>query len=150
MITTEPMIQALISEKVKLDYFTEHNVSVDFIKPRVYTSIDHSDKTKEETARIVPFIYPKRNTFLKFLTYLQKKYPNRLEDLFSMEIRASEVVLVSEQRTIYRDSEQYIEDKEIDKLLPCGHSDKFAGYCDSDKCMICDINNFKKEILKWN
>lgn len=143
MIMTEPMIQAIITERVNLEYFWSYNVSVDFIRPRVHTSINHIDKTKEETSKIVPFIYPKRNTFLQFLSYLQKKYPFKLKDLYDMEIRAFDVVLVSENRIMHRDKEHYIEDIELDKLLPCGHSDKFAGYCDSDKCMVCDIKHYR-------
>ena len=142
MIMTEPMIKALISEKVKLSYFDELGVSVDFIRPRVHTSISHVDKTKEETIKLVPFIYPKRNTFLQFLSYLQKYYPNKLTNLYSMEIRAFDVVLVSENRIMHRDVEHYIEDKELDHIMSCGHSDKFAGYSDSDKCMVCDIKQY--------
>lgn len=143
MIMTEPMIEAIISEQVDLKYFSDRGVSVDFIRPRVHTSINHTDKTKEETKKIVPFIYPKRNTFLKFLTYLQKKYPQKLENLYSMEIRAFDVVLVSENRVMHRDIDHYIEDKELDTVMPCGHSDKFAGYSDSDKCMVCDIEKYR-------
>ena len=83
MIMTEPMIQAILNEKVKLDYFLEHNVSVDFIRPRVHTSITHKDKTKEETLNICSFIYPKRSTFLTFLSYLQEKYPNKFSGKFA-------------------------------------------------------------------
>lgn len=147
MIMTEPMINAIIDGNVSLKWFFDRGVSVDFIRPRVHINKDRSDKTKQETLGIVPFIYPKRNTFLKFLSYLQKEYPQKLEDLYSMEIRAFDVELVSEKRVMHRDIEHYLEDKEKDKILPCGHSDKFAGYIDSDNCMVCDIEKYKKELM---
>ena len=82
----------------------------------------------------------KRNSFLKFLLFLEKKYPDiHLNTILSAKHSGTfkytglfDPDKDNFQQPILADGKEILQDK-------CGHSVLYNCYSDSDKCMLCDI-----------
>lgn len=140
MIVTQALIESLLNNTLKLDLFFNKDIQIDFLRPQTIEG-----KTKEEMIKEMPYFFPSRNSFLKFLSFINNKYPEKLKDLFSLENRARKIFMADET-VVIRNPNNYIENIEKDSIISCGHSEVFCGYSDTDDCMICDINKFKQSL----
>lgn len=127
IIATQANLEAIIDEKFDLLYWVQNNVRIDFLRP-----IDFCSQPKQN----FPWFFPKRETFIKFMMFLEQHYPNMLDDLMSLKQRASHLHNFTANEEISR-SEEFNEGE--GKILDCGHSEIFKAYIDSDHCMACDI-----------
>ena len=149
IVVSEYFLEALFNNEVDLHYFKDRGIILDFLNPQgLYESdgiiADNKELTMEHLTRKW---LPTRESFIKFLFFLKKFNPIQLERLFSLEIRSQELHIMSNNYIRMRDTETYNENVGFDDLMDCGHSSKFAFYSNSDKCMICDIENFKRECM---
>ena len=149
IVVSEYFLEALFNNEVDLQYFKDRGIILDFLNPQgLYESdgiiADNKELTMEHLTRKW---LPTRESFIKFLFFLKKFNPIQLERLFSLEIRSQELHIMSNNYIRLRDTETYNENVGFDDLMACGHSSKFAFYSNSDKCMICDIENFKRECM---
>ena len=144
-------LDALFSGEVDLQYFKDKGVILDFLNPQgLYKEDATQADNKEATIQhLTKGWLPTREAFIKFLFFLRDFNPIQLERLFSLEIRSQELYMLSNDIICTRDSKTYNENIGYDNIMDCGHSNKFAFYADSDKCMICDIENFKKEFSNF-
>lgn len=140
IIVTQALIDSILNNSLNLAYFFEKDINVDFLRPQVIEG-----KTKKEMIEKLPYFFPSRNSFFKFLNFINDNYPEKLKDLFSLENRARKIFMADESVMI-RDTNNYIENIEKDVIMPCRHSKVFCGYSDTDDCMICDINKFKQDL----
>lgn len=145
-ILCQKLIDSVLSQEFSFSFLDDLQISFDFLNPQGYASKDQiNGDTKEKTLdNFGKGWLPLRSSFLKFLAYLQFHYPFKLRNLFTLDKRAQELHFIPQNRVQLRDIETYNENKGVDNVLPCGHSDRFSFYEDSDKCMICDILNFQK------
>ena len=145
-ILCQKLIENILSNTFNFKFLDDLGVSFDFLNPQGYVTRDQvTGDTKEETVNHLGTGWlPLRSSFLKFLAYLQCYYPFKLRNLFTLDKRAQELHFIPQNRVQYRDIETYNENIEADTILPCGHSDRFSFYEDSDKCMICDIKHFQE------
>ena len=120
-------LEAIIEEKFDLLKWVQDNVRIDFLRP-----IDFTNQPKQN----FPWFFPKRETFIQFMMFLEQHYPNMLDDLMSLKQRASHLHNFTANEEISR-NEEFNEGE--GKLLDCGHSEMFQAYIDSDHCMACDI-----------
>lgn len=101
--------------------------------------------TKQETNKIIPNFFPTRNQFLSFL-YKFKENENSLmyDKLFNMKYRSSylfrfdEGKLMCSHRLKDTYQEVYEKYKKEHDYSPCGHSNQYQMYVDSDGCAVCD------------
>lgn len=98
----------------------------------------------------VPNMFPKRETFLRFLSKVCRESPYLYDKLFNIKYRADELnrnfndpKLQMVQITRHKDSKQ-----EYDRvpLAPCGHLIEYCTYVDSDACMLCDKERIKESL----
>lgn len=132
MIASEANMTAIISEKLDLLYWVNNNVRIDFLRP-----ISFLNEPKEK----YPWFFPKRETFIKFMMFLEQHFPNMLDDFMSLKQRASRLYNFTFNQTVSRKEEF---DEGEGTTMPCGHSEMFKAYIDSDRCMACDILAFYK------
>ena len=88
----------------------------------------------------------KRNNFLNFIRYLKHtNYNTYLSFLYSTKNSCTfkYTGLKTRTKNDYTELPQLSDDKEI--LNSCGHSILYQCYTDSDKCMLCDLNNLDEE-----
>lgn len=147
MILSQHLIDAVLSGSLDLLDFIEKDIHIDFLNPQGFVAEDQtSGDTKEETLQHFGAHWlPTRASFIKFLAYLHEYKITNLHDLFTLDKRAQELHFIPQHRVQFRDVETYNENIEEDTILPCGHSDRFSFYTDSDKCMVCDIQNFLQQ-----
>lgn len=134
VILTNDFIKKYINEdKEVINLLSKYNV--DFIRPVVGVG-----KKRED----MPFdFFPERKKFFEFLSILKKKHPVLLEKFFNLKQRAVNIYVMPLNKIVQRDLENGNED--ISRpTLECGHSDVFSIYSDSNKCVLCDIEKFKK------
>lgn len=111
--------------------------NVDFIRP-----VSSHDRKMTEMPKN---FFPERKKFFAFLMKLQQEYKDLFDKLLDMKMRASTIYVLPYNGQVIRDNEHNIED--INKeLSPCGHSDVFKCYSDSDRCIICDIDKFRNKL----
>ncbi len=92
--------------------------------------------------------FPKRKTFLKFLSKYYAEDKETYDRLFNIEYRADELHRnfndidhdISIKRSKFQDQE---EDGVVP--LPCGHIHYYASYSDSNKCCVCDKRFIENE-----
>ena len=73
--------------------------------------------------------------------FLEVNFPMMLDDFMSLKQRASLLHNFTFDQHVKRKAEF---DEGEGTLMPCGHSEMFKAYIDSDKCMACDIISFNK------
>lgn len=149
IVVSEYFLEALFAGEVDLQYFKDRGIVLDFLNPQGLYEPDGiiADNKERTMEHLTEKWLPTRESFIKFLFFLKKFNPVQVDRLFSLEIRAQELHIMSNDYIRTRDIETYNENIGFDNIMECGHSNKFAFYSNSDKCMICDINNFRKEFM---
>ena len=132
IIASEANLNAILDHKLDLTPWVLDRIRIDFLRP-----IHFVDGKKEDFS----WFFPKRETFIRFLTFLEINFPLMLNDFMSLKQRASELHNFSYDMTVTR-KEEFDEGEGV--LMSCGHSEMFQAYIDSDKCMACDILAFNK------
>ena len=88
--------------------------------------------------------YPTRDSFLRFLKKFYIEEQEYYDRLFNISYRSDELhryfLQDEHDRTHQRFKREYgIEETGV-KVLPCGHSDVYTPYIDSNRCCLCDRN----------
>lgn len=145
IILTQYLIDKVLNQEIDLQYFIDNHIYIDFLNPQglVLDGTMASEGKDTASQRFGSGWLPTRSSFLRFLSYLHANNLYDIRKLFTLDKRAQELHMFYPERKIQkRDIETYNEDLSANEVLPCGHSDKFSFYSDSDKCMVCDIKNF--------
>ena len=132
IIASESNLQKIINKELNLLPWVRNNIRIDFLRP-----IDFVNKPKDK----FPQFFPKRETFIKFLMFLEVNFPTMLNDFMSLKQRASLLYNFTFDQHVQRKEEF---DEGEGSLMHCGHSEMFRAYIDSDSCMACDILSFNK------
>lgn len=132
MIASEANLQAILNHEINLLPWVKQNIRIDFLRP-----IDFIDRPKQD----FPWFFPKRETFIKFMLFLEINFPQMLDDFMSLQHRASLLHNFTFDQHVKRTAEFNEGEGE---LLKCGHSPQFKAYYDTDHCMACDIVAFHK------
>lgn len=132
IIASEANLQAIINKELNLLPWVRNNIRIDFLRP-----IDFVNEPKDK----FPQFFPKRETFIKFLMFLEVNFPTMLDDFMSLKQRASLLHNFTFDQHVQRKEEF---DEGEGSLMNCGHSEMFRAYIDGDGCMACDILSFNK------
>lgn len=151
-ILTGDFIEKYIAEDLDLMLFARQINASQFLKPTCSISRpDGKSFTKEETNKFLPNFFTTRKKFRQFLyTYASRESEDMYDKLFSMNLRATYLSVLRDEKVIERLKNNYmvqnltnLADKDIS---PCGlHSDEYNIYLDDPNgCCVCD----KEEIWK--
>lgn len=132
MIASEANMQAILNHEINLLPWVRNNIRIDFLRP-----IDFGDRPKQD----FPWFFPKRETFIKFMMFLEVNFPMMMDDFMSLKQRASLLHNFTFDQQVQR-HEEFNEGE--GHVMDCGHSSMFKAYIDCDKCMACDILAFYK------
>lgn len=141
IIVTEDFALKMMSNKFDLTNISKtYNSPIDFIEP-------HSGfffKDKYEFDKNIPNFLLKRKTFLKFLSYLYKKFPADIETLFNKNLKSNDFYIH------YKDGQLIkFENRRMHKDRTCGvNIDHIPhwGYIDSDIDIFDDVEEFRRSI----
>lgn len=137
MILTQFLIDYIKSGEFNINKFMEEEI------PGNMLCLLYPHKVR--TGKILPDFNFKRSDFLWFLRFLQEENPLVYRS-FVESTRNSGVFKYTGLYDKGGDTTQepvLSDDKEIINQQ-CGHSILYQCYSDSDKCMLCDINNFEE------
>lgn len=132
IIASEANLNAVLEGKLNLLPWVQKGVRIDFLRP-----IDFIDRAKQD----FPCFFPKRETFIKFLMFIEVHFPKMLDDFMSLKQRASLLYNFTFNQHVER-KEEFNEGE--GHVMECGHSSLFQSYIDCDKCLACDIIAFNK------
>lgn len=135
MILTQYVIDSVFNNTWSIDSFLENEIpgnQLVFLYPHPIRSNDLNLKD----------FFFKRSSFLKFLLYLEKKYPDiHLNTILSTKNSGTfkytglfDPEKDNKQPPILADGKEVLQEK-------CGHSILYKCYSDSNKCMLCDIES---------
>lgn len=133
IIATQATLEAIMNGDLDLLYWVENKVGIDFLRPVDF----YQDKPRQN----FPWFFPKRETFIQFMMFLEQHYPNMLDGFMTLKQRASHLHNFTANEEVMR-CEEFNEGEGV--VLNCGHSEMFRAYIDSDRCMACDILAFYK------
>lgn len=122
-----------------------------FLKPTCPIEHKNGVYSKIETNKIVPNFFPTREKFLQFLCKFKSKEPEYMYNkLFNMELRSDYLFKYLDKglTKLHRVKDKSQEITEIgtieNNILPCGHSNQYNIYINSDEhCAICDKEQIK-------
>lgn len=150
-ILTGDFIDKYLEDKLDvMEFVNKYNCSL-FLKPTC--PIEHKDGTytKEETNKIVPNFFPRRDKFIRFLYKFKSKEPEYMYNkLFNMELRSEYLFKyldtgLTKLHRIKKKSQELTEQGNVaNYIMNCGHSNQYNIYIDTNEyCAICD-----KEMIK--
>ncbi len=133
MILTQYVIDSVFNNSWNIESFIKNEIpgnQLVFLYPHPIRSNDLN----------LPDFFFKRDSFLKFLLFLEKKYPDiHLNTILSTKNSGTFKYTGlfypekdNKQPPILADGKEILQEK-------CGHSVLYNCYSDSDKCMLCDI-----------
>ena len=137
IIASESNLNAIIEGRLNLLPWVRKNIRIDFLRP-----IDFINEPKQK----FPCFFPKRETFIKFMMFLEVNFPMMLDDFMSLKQRASLLHNFTFDQKVER-KEEFNEGEGY--VMKCGHSSLFKAYIDCDKCMACDIISFTNKRNKY-
>jgi len=138
MILTQDLMEKYINDEIDFKEFSEEFGTSIFLKQPDRGHFPNKQMMMEK----VPGFFPKRETALEFLVKLLNEDSNLFDNLMNVNLRASTLVKNyndGEQQDCIRHKDELNEYGVEATSLPCGHSDYYACYEDSDKCILCDI-----------
>ena len=98
-------------------------------------------KAKEQVNKDFPF-FPTRKSFLEFLVKFYKEDPECYDRLFNIIYRSDELhrnfIKDEHDRKNQRFKTETGPEETGKEILPCGHTETYAAYIDSNHCCICD------------
>ena len=112
------------------------NYPIDILRPARSWKMKKEDQPQD--------FFPKRVAYMQWLSDLKGTNKELLFSLFDMKNRASLVYCLSNGTEIVRGSNN-IDDIQHN-INQCGHDDLYCCYGDSDECIVCDTNKFKRLI----
>lgn len=153
-ILTGSFIKAYLNDTIDIQQFQKKYDTKIFLKTPVKPD-DKTNMTKEEINDEMGYdFFPTRIDFMKFLLkFKEKEGLEEYQNLFSNDLKAEELHKnFNDEKlrnvTFHRPSD-FKEELDCDKdlktieILPCGHSNVYQCYADSNECVICD----KKMVL---
>lgn len=148
MILTNALVNAYLNNEITfLDFTTKHRCGLMIKHPN-----RGSYKDLQEMEAALPNFVPERRKTLKFFQKLKLKEPFVYENcVFNVNLRADECVKRNNNGSSYTDirdkkgTNEYTQGYSETKTMDCGHSELYACYIDSDKCMMCDYLNIKRD-----
>ena len=93
--------------------------------------------------------FPTRRSFLKFLVKFHKEDPECYDRLFNIIYRSDELhrnfIRNEHDVSNHRYKTETGPEETGKETLPCGHTETYAAYIDSNHCCICDRNMVAEE-----
>lgn len=138
IILTQDTIEKYLAGELHFKTFIEFYGTQLFFKPphivkEVYTS-------KHDMERDIPGFFLKRKDFLKFLAKVYNEEECYIFDkIFNIHFRADTLYRSGTKKPEFREKDTRYEIVS-ESFLPCGHPIPYAGYIDSNACMLCDKN----------
>lgn len=141
-ILTKDLINKYLSDEFSFKYYLDSYNCEFFLKqcgvPGIY-------KNKSECNKYLPWFFPTRSEFLKFLTKFKSEESGLMWDkLFNIHYRADTLYryvlngLVADERNKEDDRISSIDCQENYNIASCGHLKCYQGYSDCDGCVLCD------------
>ena len=143
-IMTEAFLQEVLTNKLNLNEFQKKYKNHFFLKQANSPHLEN----KETALKRMPWFFPKRKTYLEFLTKLKKESPVLFKELLDITLRADYMYnsledvekgiidpQIRDKKTWHESHNEYIE--------KCGHVRNYQCYADSDACMLCDYFRVK-------
>lgn len=151
-IMTEDLLNKILFDKIDLYEFQHRYNNTFFFKPP-YKSGKDEINTKEKLNKKIPNFFPKRKTFISFLRFIKKKYPDIFNNILNIRLRADYLFNLDGdnilKHPLVRNKDNWNEtamDEEINLNCPYHHVTNYQCYCDSDACCLCDYLKIKDEI----
>ena len=98
--------------------------------------------TKIEMNNAIGNFFPTRKKFIEFITKLKKDDPNSYDRMFNINYRADTLYVNYKNEIIkeirHKNNWMETDERGLDAVLKCGHSEFYNCYIDSDKCALCD------------
>lgn len=117
------------------DFMDTYNTQLFFKPPHLIKGL-YKDKAAMEKA--VPGFFVKRNDFLKFLVKVSTEEECYVFDkICNIHFRADTLLRSGTDTPEFREKDTRYEIK-TESFLTCGHPFPYAGYIDSEACMLCD------------
>ena len=140
MIVTEFFLKSILNDKLNLnDFKKKYNCEVDYIVPFIGYGKKH--KTKQDLENILPGFFPRRETFLEFLSYV---YENNifslqnLKDFININLHSDTVYMSFDDETVVKiDNRHKLENKDFIKI-----NMNNGGYLDSNIHPRQDVEDF--------
>ena len=98
--------------------------------------------TKIEMNNAIGNFFPTRKKFIEFITKLKKDDPSSYDKMFNINYRADTLYVNYKNEIIkeirHKNNWMETDERGLDAVLKCGHSEFYNCYIDSDKCALCD------------
>ena len=148
MILTGALIDTYLDNKITfLDFTTKYKTGIMIKHPNAGPY-----ETLKEMEAALPGFVPEREKTIRFFKKLKLKEPFVYENcVFNVNLRADECIKRNNDGYSYADkrdkigSNEYTQGYYETKTMPCGHSELYRCYIDSDACMKCDFLKIKED-----
>lgn len=141
-ILTKDLITRYLNSEFSFKYFINRYNCEFFLKQ---CGVPGSYENKEECNKHLPWFFPTRSEFLKFLVKFKREESDLMWDkLFNIHYRADTLYryelngLIPDQRNKDEDRIISIDCTENYDIASCGHLKSYQGYSDCDACVLCD------------
>lgn len=136
IILTQHAIERYLKSELHFqDFMDTYNTQLFFKPPHLIKGLY---KDKNEMERRVPGFFVKRKDFLKFLAKVSAEEECYVFDkICNIHFRADTLLRSGTDVPEYREKDTRYEIAS-ETFLPCGHPFPYAGYIDSEACMLCD------------
>lgn len=146
MILTNDLVEKYLNNEINfLDFTTKYNTGLMIKHPNMGPC-----RSLEDMEKLLPGFIPEREKTIHFFKKLKLKEPFIFEtSVFNVNKRADECIKRNNDGFSYADvrdkigSNEYTQGYYETLTMPCGHSELYRCYKDSDACMKCDFLNIK-------
>lgn len=128
-----------LSEKYHCTFFLKHCGSI--VPWKTKGNFEELRKVKQLSNEIVANFFPKRKSFLLFLSKFYAQEPEDMRTrMFNIQYRADNLIRSYNDGRIEQNVRLKNQKEEVEDLnhLECGHPFVYSAYIDSDKCILCD------------
>ena len=154
MILTEELIQKYLSDNSFFNDFRAQNHTLLFFNcpksnDQLHSSLEYRQSLKRMEEKIGKGFFPKRKSYLKFLSKLKQQDPDLFSKLFNNNYRADNVIHYDQFKSdVFVEHRIKNSQKESDfwEIGSCGHNAHYRSYTDSELCMLCDKELINSEV----